>query len=189
MRSKAGNKMTEELLQFLFQQRLPTHVQQILAISNDQLEKLADMAYDIMAAASSIHAIDSENQELKTMLMDISSRLSRLETRELSTSRRPERRFRHRSASRNSEGISPIPDKVTAITNFPKPEIVKELCRFLATCNFYRRFIPYATRTQTVLNSYLKGAKRNDLTSILWSEDSTAAFEKYKEDLEVATVL
>ncbi|GFT05432.1 hypothetical protein NPIL_174721 [Nephila pilipes] len=38
------------------------------------------------------------------MLMDISSRLSRLETRERSTSRGPERRFRRRSASRNSGG-------------------------------------------------------------------------------------
>ncbi|GFS29503.1 retrovirus-related Pol polyprotein from transposon opus [Nephila pilipes] len=39
MNSKVGN-----LLKSLFLQRLPTHMQQILAISNDQLKKLAQMA-------------------------------------------------------------------------------------------------------------------------------------------------
>ncbi|GFR07318.1 retrovirus-related Pol polyprotein from transposon opus [Trichonephila clavata] len=63
-----------------------------------------------------------------------------------------------------AEGISPLPEKVMAITNFPKPETVKELRRFLAICNFYRRFIPHAARTQAVLNTYLKGAKKNDRT-------------------------
>ncbi|GFR25644.1 retrovirus-related Pol polyprotein from transposon opus [Trichonephila clavata] len=66
-----------------------------------------------------------------------------------------------------AEGISPLPEKVMAITNFPKPETVKELRRFLAICNFYRRFIPHAARTQAVLNNYLKGAKKNDRTPII----------------------
>ncbi|GFS81592.1 retrovirus-related Pol polyprotein from transposon 412, partial [Nephila pilipes] len=88
-----------------------------------------------------------------------------------------------------AEGISPLPEKVAAITNFPKPETVKELRRFLAIINFYRRFIPHAAKTQAVLNSYLKGAKKNDRTPILWSEDSAAAFEKCKKDLAEATVL
>ncbi|GFT50772.1 retrovirus-related Pol polyprotein from transposon 297 [Nephila pilipes] len=72
--------------------------------------------------------------------------------------------------------------------NFPKPKTVKELRRFLAIGNFYKRFIPYAARTQVGLNSYLKGVKRNDRTPILWSEDSTAAFEKCRKDLAEATV-
>ncbi|GFY42997.1 retrovirus-related Pol polyprotein from transposon 17.6 [Trichonephila inaurata madagascariensis] len=52
-----------------------------------------------------------------------------------------------------------------------------------------RRFIPHAARTQAVLNNYLKGAKRNDQTPILWFEESAAAFEKCKKDLVEATVL
>ncbi|GFR30250.1 retrovirus-related Pol polyprotein from transposon 297 [Trichonephila clavata] len=76
-----------------------------------------------------------------------------------------------------------------AITNFPKPETVKELRRFLTICNFYRRFIPHAARIQAVLNNYLKGAKKNDRTPILWAEESAAAFEKCKKDLAEATVL
>ncbi|GFY73272.1 hypothetical protein TNIN_494741 [Trichonephila inaurata madagascariensis] len=58
-------------------------MQQILAISNGQLDKLAERVDRIMATAghaSSIHVINAENQNLKTMLTDISSRLSRLET-------------------------------------------------------------------------------------------------------------
>ncbi|GFT31704.1 retrovirus-related Pol polyprotein from transposon 297 [Nephila pilipes] len=54
---------------------------------------------------------------------------------------------------------------------------------------FHRRFIPHAVRTQAVLNSYLKGAKKNDRTPILWTEESAAAFEKCKKDLAEATVL
>ncbi|GFY18349.1 hypothetical protein TNCV_2047551 [Trichonephila clavipes] len=64
-----------------------------------------------------------------------------------------------------------------------------ELRRFLAICNFFRRFVPHAARTQAVLNTYLKGAKRNDRTPILWSEEPAAAFEKCKKDLADATVL
>ncbi|GFT37651.1 retrovirus-related Pol polyprotein from transposon 297 [Nephila pilipes] len=65
IRSKAGNRMAEELLKSVFLQRLPTHVQQILAISNDQLVKLAEMADGIMAAAGHTSSIEAENQDLK----------------------------------------------------------------------------------------------------------------------------
>ncbi|GFT01893.1 retrovirus-related Pol polyprotein from transposon 297 [Nephila pilipes] len=54
MRSKAGNTMMEKLLKSLFLQRLHAHVQQILAISNDQLEKLAEVADGMRAAAGHI---------------------------------------------------------------------------------------------------------------------------------------
>lgn len=87
------------------------------------------------------------------------------------------------------EGISPLPEKVAAIEKFPKPETVKELRRFLAICNFYRRFVPHAAGTQAVLSAYLKGAKRNDRTPIIWSEEASAAFEKCKSSLVEATVL
>ncbi|GFR33993.1 uncharacterized protein TNCT_236731 [Trichonephila clavata] len=105
MRSKADSRISEELLKSLFTQRLPTHVQQNFAISNDQLDKLPERANGIMAVAgptSSIHAADAENQRLKTMLMEISTRLSLLETRERSTSHGPEGRFSRRSNSRES---------------------------------------------------------------------------------------
>ncbi|GBM66744.1 Retrovirus-related Pol polyprotein from transposon 297 [Araneus ventricosus] len=103
MRSKAENKISEELLKSLFLQRLPTHMQQILAISNDKLDRLAEMADSIMAAATdsvAIHAVTSEEVNLQTTLMEISSRLSHLKARSRSHSRESGRRFRPRSASR-----------------------------------------------------------------------------------------
>ncbi|GBN92671.1 hypothetical protein AVEN_50947-1 [Araneus ventricosus] len=103
MRSKAENKISEELLKSLFLQRLPTHVQHILAISNDKLDRLSEMADSIMAAATdtvAIRAVMSEEADLQTTLREISSRLSRLETRSRSRSRESGRRFRPRSASR-----------------------------------------------------------------------------------------
>ncbi|GFX38970.1 retrovirus-related Pol polyprotein from transposon opus [Trichonephila clavipes] len=102
MRSKADSRISEELLKSLFLHRLPTHVQQILAISNDQLAEMADGIMAVANPTPSVHVIDTEKQDLQTMLVEISSRLSRLETRERSTSRGPRRRFRCRSTSRES---------------------------------------------------------------------------------------
>ncbi|GBL82872.1 Retrovirus-related Pol polyprotein from transposon 17.6 [Araneus ventricosus] len=87
------------------------------------------------------------------------------------------------------DGITPPPEKASAITDFPEPSAVKELYRFLVLLNFYRRFVPNAARTQAVLNAYLKGAKRNDKTPITWTEEDRNAFEKCKHDLAEATVL
>ncbi|KAF8785338.1 hypothetical protein HNY73_010891 [Argiope bruennichi] len=79
MRNKAGNKISEEVLKSLFLQRLPTHVQQILAIAKYKLERLVEMADGIMAAATytiSIQAASSEGASMQATLMEISSRLS-----------------------------------------------------------------------------------------------------------------
>ncbi|GFU38010.1 uncharacterized protein NPIL_365141 [Nephila pilipes] len=60
MRSKAGDRISEDLLK----SRLPIHVQQILAISNDQLEKLAEMVDGIVAAADKLKEAKQEFQYL-----------------------------------------------------------------------------------------------------------------------------
>ncbi|GFU15024.1 retrovirus-related Pol polyprotein from transposon 297 [Nephila pilipes] len=70
-----------------------------------------------------------------------------------------------------AEGISSIPEIVAAVTNFPKPDNVKEPRRFFAIYNFYRRFILYPARMLAVVNSYLRGTRRNDRTLILRSEN------------------
>ncbi|GBL74417.1 Retrovirus-related Pol polyprotein from transposon 17.6 [Araneus ventricosus] len=88
-----------------------------------------------------------------------------------------------------SDGITPLPEKVSAITDFPEPSTVKDLRRFLSLINFYRRFVPNAARMQAVLNVYLKGAKKNDKTPIAWTNEAKNAFEKCKHDLAEATVL
>lgn len=103
MKSKAGRRVSDELLKSLFLQRLPAHVQQILAISNDELEKLAEMADGILSVAGSaaIQEVKTEDNTLRQMLAEISTRLSRLETRPSTPSRDSSRRgSRRRSSSR-----------------------------------------------------------------------------------------
>jgi len=41
----------------------------------------------------------------------------------------------------SSAGLSPLPERVVAIQNVPRPTTGKELMTFLGTMNFYRKFI------------------------------------------------
>ncbi|XP_023227792.1 uncharacterized protein LOC111634858 [Centruroides sculpturatus] len=103
MRSKASAHIGDDLLKSLFLQRLPSNVQQILAISNDSLDKLAEMADGIIAAADSpvsVQAVSQGDQTLQTLLLDISSRLERLEGRDRSQARERSTNRRRRSKSR-----------------------------------------------------------------------------------------
>lgn len=87
------------------------------------------------------------------------------------------------------DGISPLPEKVDVIKNFPKPDLVCELKRFLAMINFYRRFLPNAAAKQALLQTYLKGNKKNDKSRIQWTPETVAAFDSCKNDLVNATLL
>ncbi|GIY74596.1 uncharacterized protein CDAR_367961 [Caerostris darwini] len=96
MRSKAGARINDDLQKSLFLQRLPTNIQQILAISND---KLAEMADDIMSTSSAplVNAVAaSANQpDLRTMLCEITS------GQEARTRKQSRGRNQRRSASRS----------------------------------------------------------------------------------------
>lgn len=55
-------------------------------------------------------------------------------------------------------GIKPNPETVAEIKHFNKRQTVVELRRFLATINFYRRFISKVAQTQLILNDFLRGS-------------------------------
>lgn len=59
----------------------------------------------------------------------------------------------------NDQGYRPPQDKVQAIIDYPKPETIQELRRFLGMMNYYRRCIPGAAQIQSLLNEYLKSSK------------------------------
>lgn len=88
-----------------------------------------------------------------------------------------------------SEGVQPLPQKVDTIANFPKPETLAELKRFLAMINFYRRFLPKAATTQAPLHEFLKNSKKNDKRKVPWTDEAIASFEKCKLDLINAATL
>jgi hypothetical protein len=89
----------------------------------------------------------------------------------------------------NRDGIKPIPDKVAAIQNMPKPHTVADLRRFLGALNFYRRSLPHAASVQTPLHVYLKDSRKNDKRVITWTPDAETAFATAKTDLANATLL
>lgn len=89
----------------------------------------------------------------------------------------------------SENGIKPPQDKITAITNYPKPNTVEELRRFLGMINYYRENIPDAASLQAPLNAYLHNSKKRDKTAIQWTEEANQAFEKCKRSIENAALL
>ena len=89
----------------------------------------------------------------------------------------------------NENGYQPLPAKVKAVTEFPKPQTVDQLRRFLGMVNFYRECIPRAAHSQSHLNKYLTKAKKKDKTPIQWNDESDKAFETCKNDLANVTLM
>ena len=89
----------------------------------------------------------------------------------------------------SSDGLRPTQSKIEAIQNFPKPKTIKELRRFLAMINFYRRFLPKAAMEQAPLNQLLKNSVKNDKRPVPWSVETEEAFEKCKLSLSNSTLL
>lgn len=88
-----------------------------------------------------------------------------------------------------AEGVRPLPDKVEAIANFPKPETISQLRRFLAMINFYRRFLPHAAKMQIPLNGLLTNCKKNDKRPVDWNGEAEVAFLQCKSALADAATL
>jgi len=81
----------------------------------------------------------------------------------------------------SATGLSPLKDRVQAIANFPQPQTVKALQRFIGMLNFYRRFIPHLSGILTPLFELYK--------EFNWTTKCTEAFEKAKTALSNATAL
>ena len=83
-----------------------------------------------------------------------------------------------------NKGIKTDPKKYDTIKNFPKPISADETKRFVAFCNYYRRFIPYFAETAKPLNSLTK----KDAT-FLWTTECEEAFISLKEKLMSPPIL
>ena len=90
----------------------------------------------------------------------------------------------------SEKGISPLPDKVEAVKNFPRPETYKQLRRFLGMINYYHRFIPMAAEILAPLNKLLEGYKKSNRNRlIVWDTGTENAFSEAKRGLAEASVL
>ena len=100
-----------------------------------------------------------------------------------------------------SEGTSPNPEKIRAVTEWPKPNTLRELRGFLGLSSYYRRFVPKYAKVAAPLQSLLRGqdnVKKKGKAKVLdgstdinerWDQHCENAFEKLKQMLTTAPVL
>lgn len=89
----------------------------------------------------------------------------------------------------DKDGILPLPDRVQAVRQYELPTTVKQLRRFLALVNVYKRFIPQATDQQAELRALIPGNKKNDTRKVSWTDEARQAFEQCKKSLSDAALL
>lgn len=89
----------------------------------------------------------------------------------------------------NNKGIKPTDEKVEAAQKIELPQMAKDLRKFIASLNFYRRCIPNAAESQGILQKLIVGNKKNDKTLIVWDDEAKNAFEKCKLELKNAALL
>ena len=84
----------------------------------------------------------------------------------------------------SKDGISPNPNKVEAIKNYPNPKNVKELQSFLGCANYYRRFVMnFAAKAHALTRLTRKKSKWQ------WGDEEQAAFDCIKDCLTTSPVL
>jgi hypothetical protein len=84
--------------------------------------------------------------------------------------------------------VEPLLAHVAAGVDFPRPSTVKELQGFLGMVNFYRRFLPGATKLFKPLTDCLRGGPKGT-TIISWETSMEKSFESAKQLLASAARL
>lgn len=85
----------------------------------------------------------------------------------------------------NNKGISPLPSRVHTVLDFPTPDSIASLQRFLGMINYYHRFLPHLAEKLLPLHEATKGTGQ----TITWTPECQAAFETAKASLTSTTLL
>ncbi|CAI6358323.1 unnamed protein product [Macrosiphum euphorbiae] len=78
----------------------------------------------------------------------------------------------------NENGVSPDPNKLKCIKEYPKPKNAKDIKSFLGLLNYYRRFVDNFAKTAKPLTYLLK----KDVPFI-WSDNCEHSFQELKKAL------
>ena len=88
------------------------------------------------------------------------------------------------------EGTAPLPHKVTAVQDFPRPTTEKQLQRFIGMVAYYHRFVPGAAALLRPLSSLItKKSSKKSVRPVQWTDSALAAFDAVKAKLAAATRL
>ena len=100
----------------------------------------------------------------------------------------------------SAKGISPNPEKVDKVRDWPVPKTSKEVHSFIGLASYYRRFIPNFAKWSKPLNALIvppahqtkvrRGEmKKSELTEFVWSKECQEGFDALKHALTTAPVL
>lgn len=89
----------------------------------------------------------------------------------------------------SGSGIKPQTDRVQAVVDYSRPVTVKDLRRFLALLNGYKRFVRNAVSLQRPLQELIPGNRKNDTRKLQWTTEAETAFTNCKESLATAALL
>lgn len=87
----------------------------------------------------------------------------------------------------SSTGFTPTAAHRFKIAEFPEPQTVQELRRFLGMVNYYRESIPKLASLQLPLHRYISRSIKNDKTKIIWTTETKKSFHSLKQALAEAT--
>lgn len=87
----------------------------------------------------------------------------------------------------DGEGLRTDPEKVSAMLNYPRPQTVTELKRFVGLVGWYRRFIPFYSNLTAPMTGLIKGKRKSQ--KIEWTDSAEDSFRRIKEALVSAPIL
>ena len=92
------------------------------------------------------------------------------------------------------DGVTPSSERVQAITEWPRPQTVRELRAFLGLISYYRRFIKDFSKIAMPLHAQLvgqpkKSPRRTSPPLQSWTTDCEEAFQQLKHTLVRAPIL
>ena len=88
----------------------------------------------------------------------------------------------------DQHGITPLPEKVQAVRDFPQPQSQHQLNHFIGVVNCYHRFLPHCADLMQPLHSLLSTAQPKS-QALIWTDPTVAAFNATKDALANASLL